>query len=94
MYLGKQAWAPINLDTWFIPMMQCENVIYAYMGFAAFSIFFVIAGIVALQLLQMQTIPLDLVSFFFILWNFSVSTLDTSSPLSCNSAEQPPLKNC
>lgn len=52
--------------------MQCENVIYAYMGFAAFSIFFVIAGIVAIQLLQMQPVPIDLISFFFVLWNFSV----------------------
>lgn len=43
------------------------------MGFAAFSIFFVITGIVALQLIQMQPVPFDIISFFFILWNFSVS---------------------
>lgn len=42
------------------------------MGFAAFSIFFVITGVVAIQLIHMQPIPFDLVSFLFILWNFSV----------------------
>ena len=30
----------------------CVKLIYAYMGFAGFSIFFVLAGVIALELLQ------------------------------------------
>lgn len=52
--------------------MQCDWVIYGYMAFAAFSIFFIITGVVAIQLIQMQPLPMDAISFYFILWNFSV----------------------
>ena len=31
---------------------QCVKLIYAYMGFAGFSIFFVLTGVIALELLQ------------------------------------------
>lgn len=36
-------------------LLQCVRVIYAYMGLAGFSIFFVLAGIIALELLQVLT---------------------------------------
>ena len=42
------------------------------MGFAGFSIFFLLTGVVAIQLIQLQPVPVDAVSFTFILWNFSV----------------------
>lgn len=51
---------------------KCDWVIFGYMAFAAFIIFFIITGVVAIQLIQMQPIPLDAISFYFILWNFSV----------------------
>lgn len=51
---------------------KCDWVIYGYMAFAAFSIFFIITGVVAIQLIQMQPLPMDAISFYFILWNFSV----------------------
>lgn len=46
--------------------------IYAYMGFAGFSIFFVLAGIIALQLLQTWHVHIDFISFTYILFNFAV----------------------
>lgn len=52
--------------------LQCERIIYGYMAFAAFNIFFIIAGLVGLQLIQLQAVPIDAVSFLFVLWNFSV----------------------
>ena len=59
-----------NIDT--LIVVQCDWVIYGYMAFAAFSIFFIITGVVAIQLIQMQPLPMDAISFYFILWNFSV----------------------
>lgn len=44
------------------------------MAFAGFSIFFVLLGIIVLQLLVKFQIPLDAFSFTFILYNFSVSS--------------------
>ena len=51
------------------------------MAFAAFTIFFIIAGILALQLVQLQPIPVDAISFTFVLWNFSVSLEDVLAQL-------------
>ncbi|KAL4425797.1 hypothetical protein ABPG75_009813 [Micractinium tetrahymenae] len=48
------------------------RVIYAYMGFAGFSIFFVLAGIISIELLQTWHVHLDFVSFTYLLWNFAV----------------------
>eukprot|EP00887_Chlorella_sp_A99_P001007 scaffold5.g1007.t1 len=48
------------------------RVIYAYMGFAGFAIFFVLTGIISLELLQKWDVGLDLISFSYILWNFAV----------------------
>lgn len=53
--------------------MQYTNIIYGYMAFAGFSIFFVLVGIIMLQLLVKFKIPLDAFSFSFMLYNFSVS---------------------
>ncbi|DBB12702.1 TPA: hypothetical protein ACH3X3_005479 [Trebouxia sp. C0006] len=48
------------------------KAIYAYMAFAGFSIFFVLVGIIMLQLLVKFQIPLDAFSFSFMLYNFSM----------------------
>ena len=53
--------------------VQYTNIIYGYMAFAGFSIFFVLVGIIMLQLLVKFQIPLDAFSFSFMLYNFSVS---------------------
>lgn len=47
------------------------RLIYAYMGFAGFSIFFVLAGIILIELLQTWHVHLDFISFTYILWNFA-----------------------
>lgn len=47
--------------------------IYGYMCFTGFSIFFVMAGILSLQLLQAFGIALDAISFTIILFNFAVT---------------------
>ena len=57
--------------------MQYTNIIYGYMAFAGFSIFFVLVGIIMLQLLVKFQIPLDAFSFSFMLYNFSVSACVT-----------------
>lgn len=54
-------------------LLQYTKVIYAYMGFAGFSIFFVLTGIIVLKLLQKAEIHLDIISFCYILFNFAVS---------------------
>ncbi|KAL4445803.1 hypothetical protein ABPG77_009002 [Micractinium sp. CCAP 211/92] len=48
------------------------RIIQAYMGFAGFSIFFVLAGIILIELLQTFHVHLDFISFTYILWNFAV----------------------
>ncbi|KAK9828549.1 hypothetical protein WJX72_000710 [[Myrmecia] bisecta] len=51
---------------------RCTKLIYGYMGFSGFSIFFVLAGTIGLQLLQTWQIPIDAFSYCFILYNFSM----------------------
>lgn len=53
--------------------VQYIRIIQAYMGFAGFSIFFVLAGIILIELLQSFHVHLDFISFTYILWNFAVS---------------------
>ena len=53
--------------------MQCVRFIYAYMGFAGFSIFFFLTGIISLQLIEKAQLQLDAFSFLYILYNFAVS---------------------
>ena len=55
--------------------VQYTNIIYGYMGFAGFSIFFILTGVIALRLLEKAGIAMDAFSFLFILWNFAVSPL-------------------
>ncbi|PRW59201.1 presenilin [Chlorella sorokiniana] len=50
----------------------CTKLIYAYMGFAGFSIFFVLAGVIALELLQKWDVHTDFISFTYILFNFAM----------------------
>ena len=42
------------------------------MGFSAFSIFFLLAGIIVIQLLQKAGASMDWISFTIILFNFAV----------------------
>jgi presenilin 1 len=51
---------------------QCTKFIYGYMGFAAFSIFFVLTGIIVLELLKKAHVHMDWFSLTYILYNFSV----------------------
>jgi len=60
--------------------LQYTKAIYAYMAFAGFSIFFVLVGIIMLQLLVKFQIPLDAFSFSFMLYNFSVHIPPMHSP--------------
>lgn len=53
--------------------VQCYKVIYGYMGFAMFNVFFFLTGALVLQLLRLSGIHMDLLSFCFLLFNFSVS---------------------
>ena len=55
-----------------MPGLQCVRVIYAYMGLAGFSIFFVLTGIIAVELLQKWDVHMDYFSFVYILFNFAV----------------------
>jgi presenilin 1 len=48
------------------------NCIKAYMGAAGFSIYFVLSGLVTLELLQKSAIPLDVLSFLSLLANFAM----------------------
>ena len=43
---------------------QYSNIIWGYMGFAGFSIFFVLGGTLTTQLIQLYHIPIDIISFF------------------------------
>ena len=52
--------------------MQYTRFIYLYMGFSGFSIFFLLAGIIWLQLFEALDLAIDAFSFLFILYNFSV----------------------
>jgi hypothetical protein len=56
-------------------MVQYVRFIYGYMGFAGFSIFFFLSGLIALQLIEKAQIRLDAISFIFYLYNFAVRSL-------------------
>jgi presenilin 1 len=43
------------------------------MGFAMFNVFFFLTGALIIQLLRLSGVHMDLVSFCFLLFNFSVS---------------------
>ena len=53
-------------------VLQCVRFIYAYMGFAGFSIFFFLTGIISLQLIEKAQLRLDAFSFLYFLYNFAV----------------------
>eukprot|EP00891_Asterochloris_glomerata_P002404 jgi/Astpho2/2404/e_gw1.00044.70.1_t len=50
----------------------CTKFIYAYMSFSGFSIYFMLSGIIILQLLHKFQIHVDWITFSFVLYNFSV----------------------
>lgn len=50
----------------------CVKCIYAYMGFAVFTIFFGLVGAIVIQLFQKANLHIDAISLCFILFNFSV----------------------
>ena len=66
--------------------VQCVRFIYAYMGFAGFSIFFILTGIISLQLIEKSRLQLDAFSFLYFLYNFAVS-FTSCSPLGLPPAE-------
>ena len=51
---------------------RCYKVIYAYMGFAGFNIFFFLSGTLALKVLQAFHLPVDAVTFVYVLYNFAI----------------------
>lgn len=54
------------------PCMQCINLIKAYMGFSCFSIFFVLSGLITLELLQKcLAVPLDVITFVLVQSNLA-----------------------
>ena len=67
------ATSEIVLRAAFVGPGQYTRVIYGYMAFAGFSIFFVLAGILLLQLLEAWNIAMDAFSYLFLLYNFAVS---------------------
>ena len=62
--------------------VQCIRFIYAYMGFAGFSIFFFLTGVISLQLIEKAQLQLDAFSFLYFLYNFAVSPTTCSFILS------------
>ena len=74
-----------TVDSGFLlAVAQCVRFIYAYMGFAGFSIFFFLTGAIALQLLEKAHARLDAFSFLFILYNFAARA---PASLPCISAQ-------
>jgi hypothetical protein len=59
--------------------LQCYKLIYGYMGFAMFNVFFFLTGALIIQLLRVSGVHMDLVSFCFLLFNFSVGWAGASS---------------
>lgn len=51
---------------------NCTKVIWAYMGFSGLLIFGMLGSIVGMEVLQALDIPIDLLTFFFCVWNFSI----------------------
>ena len=51
---------------------NCTKVIWAYMGFSGLLIFGMLGAIVGMEVLQALNIPIDLLTFFFCVWNFSI----------------------
>ena len=51
---------------------NCTKVIWAYMGFSGLLIFGMLGSIVGMEVLQALNIPIDLLTFFFCVWNFSI----------------------
>eukprot|EP00271_Cylindrocystis_brebissonii_P003917 TRINITY_DN15187_c0_g1_i1.p1 TRINITY_DN15187_c0_g1~~TRINITY_DN15187_c0_g1_i1.p1 ORF type:complete len:563 (-),score=154.83 TRINITY_DN15187_c0_g1_i1:745-2433(-) len=52
--------------------LRCMRLIWLYMGFSGFTILAWLGGGVALQLIQLWSVPVDAPSFGFLLYNFSV----------------------
>ncbi|KAK9815154.1 hypothetical protein WJX73_008993 [Symbiochloris irregularis] len=48
------------------------NIIWGYMGFAGFLIFFVLCGVLLMQLIELYHVRLDIFSFCYMLYNFSM----------------------
>mmetsp|Transcript_33836 Transcript_33836/g.95787 ORF Transcript_33836/g.95787 Transcript_33836/m.95787 type:complete len:460 (-) Transcript_33836:1345-2724(-) len=51
---------------------RCYKIIYGYMGFAGFNIFFFLSGTLALKVLQTFYVPVDAITFCYVLYNFAV----------------------
>jgi len=62
-----------SLKTSYHLCAQCTKLIYAYMGLSGFSIFFVLTGVILIELLHQAGAHMDWISFGYILFNFAVS---------------------
>uniref|UniRef100_A0A061R1G5 Presenilin n=1 Tax=Tetraselmis sp. GSL018 TaxID=582737 RepID=A0A061R1G5_9CHLO len=51
---------------------KCYKFIFAYMGFAGFNIFFFLTGTLLIKLWQTFHLPLDAISFCYVIYNFAV----------------------
>lgn len=52
--------------------LRCSKLIWAYMGLSGFTILAWLGGSVAVQLIQLWSMPLDVISFSLGLYNFAV----------------------
>jgi presenilin 1 len=53
-------------------LLQYTRIIYIYMAFSGFTTFFVLCGIIAIEVLQKAGAHMDWISFAVILFNFAV----------------------
>ena len=51
---------------------NCTRLIWGYMGFSGLLIFGVLGAVVGMEVLQKLNIPIDMITFTFWTWNFSI----------------------
>ena len=56
----------------FLFKYNCTRVIWGYMGFSGLLIFGVLGSMVGMEVLQALGVPLDIITFGFIVYNFSI----------------------
>ena len=56
----------------FLFKYNCTRVIWGYMGFSGLLIFGMLGSMVGIEVLQALEIPIDIVTFSFIVYNFSI----------------------
>lgn len=56
----------------FLFKYNCTRVIWGYMGFSGLLIFGMLGSMIGAEVLQALNVPLDIVTFGFIVYNFSI----------------------